>query len=413
MELGWSVQPEAGRVPMLMRAVVVLSLAALLLWVVITTGIAHMFGQFDPRFAHDVRPQDARAAANLGKAILFDRKDRAGAATARTLAEEAVRRDPTVIAAYSTLGLAADVLGDPQLAERTFSYSHRLSRRDIATQLWLIETNVAREDVAGALDHFDAAISTTAAGWTMLTPILLAALDDDRLVAPIARLAARNRWWSDNFEAVVANEAKHLRNATRFFVLTKRAGGEIREDRLQSLADRLVTESRFADAKALDALFTQRGNISSGPRDGGFDQPEGLTPFRWELGINNAADVQRSVRSDRTGDTALFFVVDNPSRHVVARQLIDLAPGRYVLSAEAQTEEAEGDWIMDWSVACPGAELGVVRWTSIDRDWSARRTGFTVPAGCGFQWVSMSTQGGPSASRLVGWSDNVAIRPVR
>lgn len=397
---------------MITRALVIAPIAAVCLWFVIATGFASSQGLLHPEFAHAARVSDARAAAALGRSMLLRAPDRKTLAGAKALALDAFRRDATVLAAYNVLGLTADIAGQKQRAEAIFQYAHRLSRRDLATELWLIEASVARDDVPGALKHFDAAMSASEQGWLTLSPILLAALEDPKLVAPIGHLVSKKRWWDQNFQYLVAQKATSLPNATVFFLHLHRLGDLPREESLQLLTTRLINARLPRQAASLDSLMvgkTDHGRI----RSGDFGAPRGLVPFEWELTQNDKVVAQRARRLDKQENPALMFTVEGGFAQVIGRQLLAMRPGTYTLSADTFKEDADGDWELSWSIICEntGHIAGTRGWPLTAAAWGKRAVGFTVPESCPFQWVILSANGARDATRLVGWADNIAVAP--
>ena len=77
-----------------------------------------------------------------------------------------------------TLGFIEEANGARNRAPGLMKVAHRLSRRDPVCELWLIEHNVRAENLSGALEHYDAAMSTTPAVWAQLFPILDEALTE-------------------------------------------------------------------------------------------------------------------------------------------------------------------------------------------------------------------------------------------
>lgn len=408
----YETQNQVSSRTMIIRALVIAPVAAVCLWFVITTGLANSQGAHRPELAHKARASDARAAAALGRSILLLAPDRSSIAKARTLALNAFRRDATVLSAYNVLGLAADIAGEKQRAEQIFQYAHRLSRRDLATELWLIEMSVTRNDVPGALKHFDAAMSASEKGWRTLSPILLAALEDPKLVAPIAQMVSKKRWWDLSFQYLVAQKALSLPNAAHFFLQMRRFGDPPGEEALQILVTRLINARLPRQAALLDALMigkADRGHI----RSGAFGAPRGLFPFEWELTQNDKVVAQRAQRLDERENPALMFTVEGGFAQIIGRQLLALQPGAYTLSADTFKEDAYGDWELSWSIICENsprvAATGV--WPLTAHTWVKRAVEFTVPDGCPFQWVVLSANGARDATRLVGWADNIAVAP--
>ncbi|MFV3464693.1 hypothetical protein ACNJFH_21305, partial [Mycobacterium tuberculosis] len=105
-------------------------------------------------------------------AQLLTQPDRDGSyARAWRLAQAALQRDPMSVRAVSTLAFLAAEKGNAVQAARLLAYSERLSRRDLPTQLALIETKVQANDVVGALVHYDRALRTSKTSEAILVPV--------------------------------------------------------------------------------------------------------------------------------------------------------------------------------------------------------------------------------------------------
>jgi len=164
-------RPPWGRIAIAAVAAIGLS------WLTVAVSAANALRQVRPDLAHRIMPFDARANAGLAEqASVRMAQDRAARATAAGLAREALSRDVTVVAAWRTLGLELETEGRRGDAERLIRFAERLSRRDLPTQLWLIEANVARNDIEGALAHYNIALRTSQAAADVLFPILVQAI---------------------------------------------------------------------------------------------------------------------------------------------------------------------------------------------------------------------------------------------
>jgi hypothetical protein len=71
-------------------------------------------------------------------------------------AKRSLRSDPLNRRVLRLVGLTIGEKGDVQRSERIMLLANDVSRRDAATQLWMIERLVQRGDVKGAVMHYDA-----------------------------------------------------------------------------------------------------------------------------------------------------------------------------------------------------------------------------------------------------------------
>lgn len=160
----------------------------------------------------DVRPEtalqalshDAIALAALSSRMQLQPEAGDTPGKAAQLAIAALRRAPPLAAPVRTIGFAkldkADVAGTLQ----ALRYAHQLSRRDLATELWLAEYAVQQGNSREALAHFDHALSSSNEIHATLFPVMSRAVADTRLAAPMADMLSRQPWWMHNFLLAVA-----------------------------------------------------------------------------------------------------------------------------------------------------------------------------------------------------------------
>jgi hypothetical protein len=186
-------QPRSllGRVLLVLFALVAIAL-------IMSVGIANVTARRMPQVALTFWPWHAAANARLAE-FMITTDPQKQIKSAAPLAERALQRDPTMAPAARILALNALVDKDAAAAGKLFDYSASVSRRDLATQLWYIEKEVAEEDVEGALKHFDIALRTSPGSQRILFPILTSALQDPQLRPAIAKLLASKPAWAALF----------------------------------------------------------------------------------------------------------------------------------------------------------------------------------------------------------------------
>lgn len=336
---------------------------------------------------------DARAQARVANDLLQPDATSAELKRARTIALAAIERDPTMVPAIRALGLIADLRGDTDRARALFYHADALTKRDLPTQLWMIEDAVGRDDVRGALRQFDAALRTSRHSAPILFPVLMGALEDPGLVEPIATLLAREPDWRPPFLRLLAETGEAKTGIARLLESLARRGSPADPYFIGQFVTRIVQDGDHETAWRLYSTVrpaARRGSIG----DGGFDAPAANAnlPFDWFL----SAEPDLSALPARPGadasPTALWFQADRNTRGVVAQQMLLLEPGDYVLSGTAIDLEGVASDRPFWTIECVGSgSSSRVDLPEAGADGIRFRGSFRVPgAGCGAQWLRLN-----------------------
>lgn len=357
-----------------------------------TLGFAYRYSM--PTLALRLDPDNAQALGALAQQQLTTATGPADRAAARRLAEKALRRDATVASAAGTLGLIADADGQQAKARRLIAYSDAVSRRDLATRLWLIEEAVNRGDVEGALKHYDVALRTANTATPLLFPVLLAAIEDPQLSGPIAVLLARQPEWAGSFLDQVTTRGDPAAAAGLFRALAARRAAP-RPELVTALLQRLVEAERIGQAWSVYAALNP-ARARARLRDARFDAPAASpTVFDWQLADGVAVSASPTMTDAGPGLYVTGSINDNGA---AAQQMVTLPPGRWRLR-----------WRVSGEVVAPEA----VRWEwrcAQDREavasapLAAGSLAVNVPPGCAGQWLTLAVDSRePAASfTLVG-----------
>lgn len=365
----------------------------------------------NPALAYKLAPWDGRitaafAASLAGTNATLDDREHADA-----LARLALRQDPTAVAAASTLGIDAEVRGDRQFARRIFAYSEKLSRRDFQTQLWNIETAVARGDINGALSHYDIALRTKAQSWDLLFPILASASADTEVRNPLVRMLAAKPLWAEPFINYVAAKQPDPQTASALFLELRRADVPVPESAHAGAINALLVGG-FADEAWRHYAAIHRDVDRRRSRDPHFaDGRETPTPFDWtplsDGGIN--ASIQRG-DSGGVVDFSLPASIGGP----VLQQVQMLPPGNYrIVGHSSGIEQAPGS-LPYWVLLCRAdqRELGRVIVPNSSQAGGNFEGRMTVAAGCPVQLLVFFARASDSVSGLSGQIDHVQLAPA-
>lgn len=353
------------------------------------------------------------AKAGLAARLIVEPDKEGSRARAGRLARSALQVEPMSINAISTLAFLASEQGDAAQSARLFAYSERLSRRDLPTQLALIESKVQAGDVAGALVHYDRALRTSKAAESILMPVLVPAvadLDIARSLAPL--LAARADWWKPfTFQMIQQGtpppSSYVLLHALKLDI--QRADERaMAVDAMQRMAGHGRTDIA---ARMYNELRGGQVTPFSRIRDGQFQSVDRLPPFDWEF--TNAGDLSATVepRPDGKGN-GLFLVATNGASGRVARQLLLLSPGRYSLSFS--TGLAAPSSRITASARCNSSETPSTSVRPSPADATQRIVmPFSVSPGCRGVWIEFDIQAGEGTETNVPWIAAVSVTPGR
>jgi len=301
---------------------------------------------------------------------------------ASELARMALARDATLTPAIETLALAAQQRGDRAEAARLFDLSSRISRRSLATRLWLAQQAVERGQAEVALAHMDLALRTSTQAPAIVFPALERGLADTALEAQIARLVDRPSDWREAFLIQAVDDAD-AEGATSLLLAMKDREFVAAKGIDRRLVGRLVGERRFMAARRLSDAFRPAGRPGL-IADPGFTGTVDRYPFGWGLVEGGAMG---AAIGSQGGRPALAYHALPGRSGQVAGQLLMLAPGRYRLATQtAQT----GRPAPLWAVACGergGARLAELSFPA--RPGASSMAEFTVPPGCEAQWLTL------------------------
>ena len=377
--MGWFARTTARRKACAL-AVLVLATAAALYSVRLSAS--YVFASTQPMLSMAIGGINADAVGRLATAefALGQGKARLSAERRRQLIV-GLRYDPLSRRAVSALGLDAEVAGQQDLAERFMKAGDAISRRDKATQLWLLKEAAEREDWPTTFRHLDAAISTGEATWPQLFPLLAQGLAYPYVREAMKPLVQRGRFWIPPFLTYAIDNSPNPENIRRLF---EESGSPGRRDDLRPLQAKLV--ARFASLGRIEEAseFAQRtmgadkdvlGQIAITPAT--LDPL--FAPLTWQIiqQPNIAAD------PDTDAGSIFFSASPGPRSAPLTRQLI-LEPGRYVFSFVAAAPPISEAAQSEWAISCISGNqpvlIATIPVTTRSRD--GNRASFDLPARC-------------------------------
>lgn len=372
-------------------------------YVSVTRALAEAIAKADPARAHALAPGNGRVTALLARLSLARRSDQAGRLEAEQLARRALRQDPMAVPAAAVLAASAELRGDTRTGQRLLSYAERLSRRDLETQLILVEVSVANQDIAGALRHYDTALRTSRAAPDLLFPVLAAAVAEPAVRRELVRTLGRRPAWTGDFVNYVGGHGPVPAATADLLLGLQRARVPVSEGARAETINLLVAHGGPEAAwsfYAASAGITNRSRSRDAHFEAGLQAP---SIFDW-MPVNDGS-VATALQRSAVGGSFVFSAPPTVGGPLL-RQAEMLPHGDYVLqgvSADVDQSEASLPY---WTLTCraDGRELGrVVVKSSITSN--GRFAGqLSVPKDCTFQDLMLIAR---PTDRLTGVSGQI------
>lgn len=381
------------------------AVAALLGYYSITFSVAQAVADVQPALAHRLAPYDGQITAQLSSTVLGDGTTPAVRPQADALARLALRQDPTAVVAFSTLGLNADIRGDKAGARRLFTDARKLSRRDLRTQLWMIEDAVGRGDVSQALHEYDITLRVFPNLSEMLYPVLASAISDPQIRGALVRTLAGKPMWGDSFINFVATQNPDPPATAAMFVALPRAGVTVSEKARTRAVDALIAAGRF------DAAWSYYATVRPGAdrrrsRDPRF-VAELETPSQFDWMPINDGGLTTSIQ----GGIFDFFVPGSVGGTIL-QQLQLLPPGRYRLTGHSSGIDQPATARPYWALTCQGGrEVGRVELPNSTVANGAFSGVVSVPADCPVQLLVLVGRPSDAVSGFSGQIDRAQLVP--
>lgn len=259
-------------------------------------------------------------------------------------ARDRLMAEPLSARALRQLGTARALAGDDAAAERLHGLAERLSRRDLGTQLWMIERSAAAGDVARTLRHYDLALTSEPASGDLLYPVLARAIADPAVSRSLTHYVRRDRPWVPPFLASGLNDAP----STALAALVAAAPPDTVKGIMGPLLTRLARERDFATARTLlRATTIGRAALNEMTVSERTTAPQ-LGPFGWQLIRSDAVDASLE------GEGFVARIGFGASG-LAAQRIFILPPGRYRFRYALTSQGMAGDASLSVDAECLGA----------------------------------------------------------
>ena len=394
--------PLANATPSKAAKTVVLMIAALLLAALSGITAVGQITRFKaPHVAVGLPVIDGIAPAILADQLLTRTGNDADLNTVKTLALGSLRREPLNPAALRLLGQVADAQGEAVRALKLLNLSNAQSRRDLGAQLWLIQRNSQRGDIAGTLVHYDAALRATPQSYQILLPVLTTAIDDPDIRREATRFIAANPPWLASFINFAAERSTAPRNLAALLIAARTPvtdNAPLRPSygnvlRALDRARDYPAARRFAAFMANgQSTFLDQATISATTTNPDY------APLTWDLANQPGIEARLNLR----GDLVNIYAAGDQRGTALQRTLF-LVPGSYAVAIAERLVASSPGSQRTWRVECLNAVGSTSLWENRADSFAPStqvRAEFTVSAGCAAQRISLNIVGGSGADGL-------------
>ncbi|MDZ7588741.1 MAG: hypothetical protein U5J78_06265 [Parasphingorhabdus sp.] len=322
------------------------------------------------------------------------------------IARRAFALEPTAFSAVRLLALQSAATGNEAKAFTLMTRVVDLTRRDNVANLWFVDYYGRRNDLDQVLRYYDINLRTKEA----LAPVLLRqvsiALENDAFLPPLLKMMRTRPVWERQFWYAAMQNPAALNNLVKLRIDLARSGIPDVAKTDSEMFLELAKAQNFASAEQLYAALTPRKSASDIVRDADFKAEPKFAPLDWQL--NNSGDFGATI-DPRAGKLQVSAVSN--SGGWVARQIVRLSPGRYVIEAKSQAlyEAAPAPKLQLVCAEVQGeGNVALNEFVPL----GTARIMFTQPSGgCGYYWMIVSATVAEDAGYDLAF-DKISIRPL-
>jgi len=341
------------------------------------------------------RPDDAVALSMVeDKRWTANVVDAASAAAVADTARRALRSDPLTPSALRQIGVVEALAGRSAEAATLMALSHRISRRELGTAIWLIDDSLSKGDVGSMLRYCDEALTTNVAAKDMLLPALVSGLFDPGLRSGLAsHLRAGRPWTAALLRRAAIADGDEVVDASKLVIA---AGGVPKTKAFDGLDSQILSalavKAQFGAARAYLRILGRGGrDVSTAAGFTARTIDPALGPFGWYL-VNQP---NYGAVADAGGGLVLVRVAPD-QRATVATRILMLSPGRYRLSQLVSGSAGVALARTSWQISCLASAPVARTWPLALRSVSAygrEQADFEIPAECAAQRLQLIVDG--------------------
>lgn len=398
-----------------MRALIIVAIAAVLIWQVTTRTLVSYLAKSAPETALSLRPLEPTALLNLADATLASAqssdqeaqpkqqaakpesiapagektgdplrlwaelasktvldtpkpgRDRGAKAPSqpspvsqetrdqvRAWIELALIEDPLNARALSSLGQLAHAAGDEATAEKFFQTAAQRSIRERVAIYWLMLKSYQKRDYAAAMKHADTLLRTRTQAADEVLPLLVQFAETRDASADLKAMVLANPPWRSSLLLALSQRATDPRTTLDLLLAMKGTSTPPHPRDLRYYVESLVARKQYELAYYAWLEYLPPEQLASAGFlfNGGFQLTPSGVPFDWMIGQGVGATADVVDDPERDGQRALLIEFGYGRVELPeVQQMTMLAPGTYQFKA-SHKGELVGKRGLVWRVAC-------------------------------------------------------------
>lgn len=373
-------------------------------WFAATNAVANATRARAPAVAISASPNDGRVLANYSQMLvqraqsLQTQGQKVPFPAVAGDARKALRQEPLNSVALRLLAMDAENKGKVAAAGKLIALSERVTRRDGATQLWLVMAHIRARNVAQFIRHCDILLRTQPSASPTLAPVLNQAMEDPAFRTVLRPYLRRPSPWLPDYLHFAAADARSPQAVSAMF----RMAGGVPESKVRQETESILL-ARLIDANAADEALrffplmkgarpeiAARADFSVATTDSRF------APVAWET--LSPETMVATFDQEGDGRLSLNVVASSGVRGVVARKLLTLGPGSYrFLQNIALATAGDRHAAALWRLSCLTSTGRQNLWQTSGTWRVAGRyslEGPTIAASCPIQMLELEVAGG-------------------
>jgi hypothetical protein len=367
------------------------ALIALLAFLAVGTvrfALGDLLSGSDPKLSLVFDPSQSGARVAVSKRLFLE--DASRFEDAITGARQALADNPFSPDAFTLLARASQEKGDNGEAALLMTWASEIDRRDLESQLWLLDQDLRNARTPEALERVDILLrGQPPQVLDRLTPTLAPILTSEAYRSGFGALLRANPPWRSFWLRQMLAHSDDLSGLNKLFDSMQA------EDNPPTAAELAAFLNRFVGAGLFDqayiawtkALPLQRLGKQDYLYNARFRYPLTNLPFDWVF-----ASTPQALIAVKTTNEARILNVDFFGGRVAfdpASHLLKLAPGPYRFSGQERSESLQNDRGLRWRLFCaakPAETLGTTELMTGETLWREFDVDFVVPQqDCSFQ----------------------------
>ncbi len=314
----------------LIKALVCALAGAAVAWFAGSDAVANNTKAIYPDNALWYQPNQNVALIAKSERMMSENPNKQPTEQLRAMATASLKAQALYAPALRMLGLTT---GEPR-ATALIDLAQRASRRDLLTQIWLIEKAAEADQLEKALSHFDIGLSISSGseqgGNALLLPVLSNAMEDPQIRTSFAKLVRQKPVWLGTALGYIISGNKQPEFVADMLI---QAGPLPKEAEYRTFETLMLSQLRAANKtqEALRYYLSLPGvnkAVSNDPRFLKTNINQGYAPIHWTVLAANANE-GRFVELDDSDLLALEGDSGSGARGQIAEKNIYFPPGLY------------------------------------------------------------------------------------